>query len=173
MKNWKFIAAALVLALSVTACSGDKENAKETEMPEKSYSSILELLENDKSTDGEETTTSTTTVLNPEAVTLNETATELYVNGENPTFDKENNAIIFIVNETLTYDASSPVSVAISGDDILLPEGTIVSDDYPTLHTEGGYCGAAIKLSETLEPGDYRFSINFGIYTIGFKCTVH
>lgn len=165
MKNWKALLAVLILAAGLTACS-DKEKEPNTPPEDTSipYSDIVGWSP-ESDYDG--------FVLNPDSLVLDTERTELFVNAENPTYDKENGCIIFAVTDELFYTAAERAEVVISSeDDILILDGKLVTDDYPSLKAEDGYYGAAIKFDEELTPGEYRFSINFSIYTIGFKYTV-
>ncbi len=156
MKNWKALLAVLILAAGLTACS-DKDNpANKNDTPV--------IIPNDEF-DG--------FVLNPDELVLEKEKTELFVNGENPTYDKENGCIIFAVEGEIDYKLDDRSEIALSAEeDIYVLEGELVTDEYPSLCGESGYYGAAIKFDHELTPGDYRFSINFSTYTIGFKCTV-
>lgn len=156
MKKRKALLAVLILAAGLTACSN-----KDTQTDKPNSSVVLPSEEFDGF------------VLNPDELVLAENKTELFVNGENPTYDKENGCIIFAVEGELDYKLDDRSEIALSTeDDILVLEGELVTDEYPSLCGESGYYGAAIKFDHELTPGDYRFSINFSTYTIGFKCTV-
>ena len=112
-------------------------------------------------------------VVNPESLVLDTERTDLFENGKNPYYDKENGCIVFFVTEEIAYSTSDLCDLVISSEnDIFILDGTLVTDQYPSLKTENGYLGAAIKFDETLIPANYRFSINFSVYTIGFTCTI-
>ena len=170
MKNRKALLAVLLLAASLTACANDEKEPSET-TPAESSQMDVDIV--DRESESESETEYDRFVLNPDSLVLETERTELFVNGENPTYDKENGCIIFAVTDELFYTAAERAEVVISTEnDILILPGKLVTDDYPALKAEVGYYGAAIKFDEELIPGVYRFSINFSVYTIGFKYTV-
>ncbi len=175
MKNWKALLAILIIAAGLTACS-DKENTNsptETSNPSQNQTNTPVDNNEDKNTEEPEETKYNGFVLNPDDLVLDEEKTELFINGENPTYDKENGCIVFVVPGLLEYALDDRAEVVITSDgDFSILDGTLVTDKYPALCTEDGYYGAAIQFDQELTPGNYGFSIKFSIYSIGFKYTV-
>lgn len=167
------LAALLLLAgaISLTACSNSSDEKETTNnTPE---TDIIETTNETPAETEEPETEYSGFVVNPDSLVLETERTELFVNGKNPYYDKEKGCIVFVVTDEIAYDMTDRSDIVISSEsDILILDGTLVTDQYPSLKTENGYLGAAIKFDEALVPDDYRFSINFSVYTIGFTCTI-
>lgn len=177
MNKLKALLIAAILLLGLSACS---ESAEETEDTADTVDTTQqETAEED--TDTAEPDTEKSVVERPEDVevvtytplTIDEEATERFINGENPTYDAENGCLVFIVTDEIEYEADDGCSIGISGEDgAYTIGGTLVMEGYETLESINGYRGAAIKLDETLAAGKYWFVINFSTYTVSFEYTV-
>ncbi len=169
MKNMKALLALLLIAAGLTACSGETAGTPSEETKGQENTPV-ETTKNDVIETEEAETEYNGFVLDPDVLTLDTENVALFVNGENPTYDKENGCLVFVVPGLIEYDLSERVEVVLTTDgDFSILDGTLVTDKYPSLVGENGYYGAAIQFDYDMIPGDYGFSIKFSVYDIGFK----
>ncbi len=176
MKRFKVLLAAAILCMGLTACaSKEEETVPETEPDTQAQ---VETTADSEETESETEKPAYQRPENEEIITympleIDGEATERFVGGENPHYDAEKKQLVFVVTTEIEYEADEECSVGISStEEAYTVDGTLLPDAYEELASMNGYRGAAIQLEEALEPGDYRFVINFSTYTISFAYTV-
>jgi len=179
MKNFKIMLMAAVLLLGLSACSEknetDTDTADDTVNESESESTgEPETIETEPETEKEVyQRPESVDVINYTQLEIDEEATDVCGFGTNPAYDSEKNCILFAVTDVIYYDAGDECSVGISSvDGAYTVDGSLVTEEYDDLFAAEGYKGAAVKIDEPLEAGEYKFVINFSTYTVSFTCEI-